>query len=116
MLTPNEISHLTPAQVQAGCDQIDQNIVRVLQKIDEDFAQCVQILTERLLPAVAVYGENSQQIWESVKVRRRLSLANVFFFFVLEEAKTKCWMVMTVLEILFRGISEHKTDARLRWR
>lgn len=69
MLSQSEISQLNPSQIQAGCDQIDQSIVRVLQKIDEDFAKSVQILNERILPAVQVYGENSQQIWESVKVR-----------------------------------------------
>ncbi|KAI5481572.1 DASH complex subunit ASK1 [Pseudohyphozyma bogoriensis] len=67
MLTEEEIHRLTPQDCQAACDQIDQNLVGVLQEIDECLSQADLIVNLRLLPAVQKYGENSQQIWESVK-------------------------------------------------
>jgi hypothetical protein len=67
-LTDEEIATLGPGEVHAACDQIDQHISTVLQQIDENFAQANLVLNQRILPAVQKYGENSQQIWESVKV------------------------------------------------
>ena len=75
MLTEYEISQMSSADVQAACDQIDQNMVGVLSKMDEEFSKANQILFERILPAVAKYGESSQEIWESVKVRRLAALS-----------------------------------------
>ena len=67
MLTDDEIASLSAADVQAACDQLDQNTVGVLQQIDENFAKANLVLNQRILPAVQRYGENSLQIWESVK-------------------------------------------------
>ena len=68
MLSEYEISQMSSADVQAACDQIDQNMVGVLSKMDEEFSKANQILFERILPAVSKFGESSQEIWESVKV------------------------------------------------
>ncbi|ORY79274.1 hypothetical protein BCR35DRAFT_291559 [Leucosporidium creatinivorum] len=67
MLRPDDIVRLSPSEIQAASDQIDQNMVVLLQKIEENFARCNQIVIERILPAVTQHGENSQRIYESVK-------------------------------------------------
>ena len=73
MLSDDEIARLTPAECLAASTQIDANLVGVLQEIDASLSEANQIINQRILPAVQKYGENSQQIWESVKVRRRAS-------------------------------------------
>ena len=95
MLRTEDIVRLTPSEIQAASDQIDQNMVVLLQKIEENFARCNQVVVERILPAVTQHGENSQRIYESVKVRlsqRKGATAS------------KLTVVRsTVLEALFRG-------------
>lgn len=63
---------LSPAELQAATDQLDQNLVLLLRRVEENFARCNQVVTERILPAVEVHGENSARIYESIKVRPRL--------------------------------------------
>ncbi|GAA5954525.1 hypothetical protein JCM21900_005976 [Sporobolomyces salmonicolor] len=70
MLSADEISQLSPSELQAATDQLDQNMVLLLQRIEENFAQCNQLVTERLLPAVEQHGENSARIYESIKFWR----------------------------------------------
>lgn len=69
MLPEDEIMSLSPPELQAAMDQLDQNLVLVLQQIEENFAACNQVVTERILPAVEQHGENSARIYESIKVR-----------------------------------------------
>ncbi|GAA5899790.1 hypothetical protein JCM5296_004222 [Sporobolomyces johnsonii] len=70
MLSADEISQLSPSELQAATDQLDQNMVLLLQRIEENFAQCNQLVIERLLPAVEQHGENSARIYESIKFWR----------------------------------------------
>ncbi|KAM0788349.1 hypothetical protein ACM66B_001490 [Microbotryomycetes sp. NB124-2] len=70
MLRAEDVQRLQPSDVQAASDQIDQNMVVLLQRIEENFARCNQIVVERILPAVTQHGENSQRIYESVKFWR----------------------------------------------
>lgn len=72
MLPQEEIMQLSPAELQAATDQLDQNLVLLLRRVEENFAKCNQVVTERILPAVEVHGENSARIYESIKVRSRL--------------------------------------------
>ncbi|KAK4058373.1 hypothetical protein OIO90_000531 [Microbotryomycetes sp. JL221] len=67
MLRTEDIQRLAPTDVQSASDQIDQNMVVLLQRIEENFARCNSIVIERILPAVTQHGENSQRIYESVK-------------------------------------------------
>lgn len=68
MLSESEISSLTSIEIQIACDQIDQNMVTVLGKIDEDFAKCNSILFDEIIPTVGKFEQNSAEIWESIKV------------------------------------------------
>ncbi|BGP46535.1 hypothetical protein JCM10450v2_002380 [Rhodotorula kratochvilovae] len=70
MLSQDEVLALSPAELQAATDQLDQNLVLLLQRVEENFARCNEIVTERILPAVEVHGENSQRIFQSVKFWR----------------------------------------------
>lgn len=75
MLSQDEVMQLSPAELQAATDQLDQNLVLLLQRVEENFARCNEIVTERIIPAVEVHGENSQRIYQSVKVRSSPSLS-----------------------------------------
>ncbi|BGP23220.1 DASH complex subunit ASK1 [Rhodotorula toruloides] len=70
MLPQEEILQLSPAELQAATDQLDQNLVLLLRRVEENFARCNQVVTERILPAVEVHGENSARIYESIKFWR----------------------------------------------
>ncbi|GAA5839816.1 hypothetical protein JCM11251_001223 [Rhodosporidiobolus azoricus] len=70
MLPEDEIMQLSPQELQAASDQLDQNLVLVLQQIEENFARCNQVVTERILPAVEQHGENSARIYESIRFWR----------------------------------------------
>ncbi|GAA5887247.1 hypothetical protein JCM6882_002462 [Rhodosporidiobolus microsporus] len=70
MLPEDEVMQLSPQELQAAMDQLDQNLVLVLQQIEENFAHCNQVVTERILPAVEQHGENSARIYESIKFWR----------------------------------------------
>ncbi|KAK4051881.1 hypothetical protein OIV83_002586 [Microbotryomycetes sp. JL201] len=70
MLRAEDVQRMQPTDVQAASDQIDQNMVILLQRIEENFARCNQTVVERILPAVTQHGENSQRIYESVKFWR----------------------------------------------
>ncbi|GAA6034893.1 hypothetical protein JCM8097_009354 [Rhodosporidiobolus ruineniae] len=70
MLSEDQISELSPQELQAAMDQLDQNLVLVLQEIEENFALCNNTVTERIIPAVAQHGENSMRIYESIKFWR----------------------------------------------
>ncbi|BGP06473.1 hypothetical protein JCM10049v2_002295 [Rhodotorula toruloides] len=70
MLPQEEIMQLSPAELQAATDQLDQNLVLLLRRVEENFARCNQVVTERILPAVEVHGENSARIYESIKFWR----------------------------------------------
>ncbi|GAA6000434.1 hypothetical protein JCM10207_008009 [Rhodosporidiobolus poonsookiae] len=70
MLTPDEVHQLSPAELQAATDQLDQHMVLLLQRTEEHFARANQIVTERILPAVQQHGENSARIFESIKFWR----------------------------------------------
>lgn len=97
MLAVEEIQRLNASDIQAASDQIDQNMVVLLQRIEENFARCNQVVIERILPAVAQHGENSQRIYESVKVSS-LRL----------HARTRARELITsrpVLETVLRGCS-----------
>ncbi|SCV71144.1 BQ2448_2732 [Microbotryum intermedium] len=87
MLRPEDIVRLTLSDVQAASDQIDQNMVLLLQRIEENFDKCNQVVTERILPAVQQHGENSRRIYESVKFWRpffekaaRIKLTDPFLY------------------------------------
>ncbi|GAA5998390.1 DASH complex subunit ASK1 [Rhodotorula paludigena] len=67
MLSQDEIAQLSPAELQAATDQLDQNLVLLLQRIEENFARCNEVVTERILPAVEQHGENSARIFQSIK-------------------------------------------------
>lgn len=71
MLSDAELSRLGPTECAALCEQVDQNIVSVLQKIDESFVASTRTITDVLLPSVEAYGRDSKEIWDSVKVRGR---------------------------------------------
>ena len=49
---------------------MDQILVSQLQRIEENFALSTQILNDVILQQVQKHGENSQAIYESIKVRR----------------------------------------------
>ncbi|GAA5851268.1 hypothetical protein JCM3766R1_006046 [Sporobolomyces carnicolor] len=70
MLTQEQMQQLSPLELQAATDQLDQHLVLVLQQIEENFAKCNQVVTESLLPAVEQHGENSMRIYESIKFWR----------------------------------------------
>ncbi|GAA5976551.1 hypothetical protein JCM11641_001337 [Rhodosporidiobolus odoratus] len=70
MLPEDDIMQLSPQELQAATDQLDQNLVHLLQRVEENFARCNQIVTERILPAVEQHGENSARIFESIKFWR----------------------------------------------
>ncbi|BGP14354.1 hypothetical protein JCM10213_004481 [Rhodosporidiobolus nylandii] len=70
MLPEEEVMQLTPQELQAATDQLDQNLVLLLQRVEENFAQCNALVTERILPAVEVHGENSARIYDSIKFWR----------------------------------------------
>ncbi|GAA6005871.1 hypothetical protein JCM11491_004042 [Sporobolomyces phaffii] len=70
MLTREQMQHLSPQELQAATDQLDQHLVFVLQQIEENFAKCNQVVVEGLLPAVEQHGENSMRIYESIKFWR----------------------------------------------
>ncbi|GAA6062643.1 hypothetical protein JCM10212_003455 [Sporobolomyces blumeae] len=70
MLSQAELSQLSPQELQAATDQLDQHLILVLQKIEENFAKCNQVVVEALLPAVEQHGENSAKIYESIKFWR----------------------------------------------
>ena len=74
MLSDAELSRLGPTECAALCEQVDQNIVSVLQRIDESFVASTRTITDVLLPSVEAYGRDSKEIWDSVKVRNRASL------------------------------------------
>lgn len=59
---------MSPQELQAATDQLDQHLILILQQIEENFAKCNQIVVESLLPAVEQHGENSMRIYESIKV------------------------------------------------
>ncbi|SCZ99460.1 BZ3500_MvSof-1268-A1-R1_Chr3-1g06021 [Microbotryum saponariae] len=87
MLCPEEIVRLTLSDVQAASDQIDQNMVLLLQRIEENFDKCNQVVIGRILPAVQQHGENSRRIYESVKFWRpffenaaRIKLTDPFLY------------------------------------
>lgn len=54
--------------MQAATSQIDQILIVKLQAIDSYFAQCTQIVSDHILAKVQKHGENSQAIYESIKV------------------------------------------------
>lgn len=70
MLTPEEIATLNPTECAALCQQVDQNILDTLQKIDDNFVGATRTVTDRLIPAVEGYGRSSKVVWDSVKVGR----------------------------------------------
>jgi DASH complex subunit ASK1 len=89
MLPEDEVMQLSPPELQAAMDQLDQNLVLVLQQIEENFAACNQVVTERILPAVEQHGENSARIYESIKVRR---ICHHFFAFLADfHRKLQFW-------------------------
>ncbi|GAA5921575.1 hypothetical protein JCM3775_003113 [Rhodotorula graminis] len=70
MLSHDEVMQLSPAEVQSATDQLDQNLVLLLQRVEENFARCNEIVTERILASFEVHGENTQRINQSVKFWR----------------------------------------------
>lgn len=68
MLTEEQMYQMSPQELQAATDQLDQHLILILQQIEENFAKCNQIVVESLLPAVEQHGENSMRIYESIKV------------------------------------------------
>ncbi|GAA5886124.1 hypothetical protein JCM16303_000052 [Sporobolomyces ruberrimus] len=70
MLTLDQMQQLSPQELQAATDQLDQHLVLILQQIEENFAKCNQVVVESLLPAVEQHGENSMRIYESIKFWR----------------------------------------------
>ncbi|GAA5947873.1 hypothetical protein JCM3765_001122 [Sporobolomyces pararoseus] len=70
MLSPEQMQQLSPQELQAATDQLDQHLVLILQQIEENFAKCNQVVVEDLLPAVEQHGENSMRIYESIKFWR----------------------------------------------
>lgn len=119
-LTEADIHSIPPSEIQATCDQLDQGTIVILQQIDENFAKANQVLNERILPGVQRHGENSQQIWESVKVSPK-EVVNSFGLTRIEMGvkghdanmiRVRC---CSVLAVLLRKCSEHETQrARLR--
>jgi len=75
MLSHDEVMQLTPAELQSATDQLDQNLVLLLQRVEENFARCNEIVTERIMPNIEIHGENTQRIYQSVKVRPPPSLS-----------------------------------------
>ena len=69
LLSDEELERLNALQVAALNEQLDQNIVNTLQRIDANFAASTQLITDGILPALENYGRSSKQIWDSVKVR-----------------------------------------------
>jgi len=49
---------------------MDQILVSQLQRIEENFALSTQILNDVILHQVQKHGENSQAIYESIKVSK----------------------------------------------
>ncbi|GAA5929039.1 uncharacterized protein JCM15063_004029 [Sporobolomyces koalae] len=70
MLSTDQMQQLSPLELQAATDQLDQHLILVLQQIEENFAKCNQVVVESLLPAVEQHGENSMRIFESIKFWR----------------------------------------------
>lgn len=112
MLSIEEIQRLTPSDIQAASDQIDQNMVILLQRIEEDFARCNQVVIERILPAVAQHGENSQRIYESVKVR----LSVLPCYFALIDASRRCSSGSRSLRLQLLSATSTKTMKRSKAR
>ncbi|GAA5995977.1 hypothetical protein JCM5350_006980 [Sporobolomyces pararoseus] len=70
MLSSSQMQQLSPQELQAASDQLDQHLVLILQQIEENFSKCNQVVVESLLPAVEQHGENSMRIYESIKFWR----------------------------------------------
>lgn len=69
LLSEDEIARLSPGQLASLNEQLDQNILHTLQRIDANFAGCTRTITDGILPALEGYGRSSKQVWDSVKVR-----------------------------------------------
>ncbi|POY72466.1 hypothetical protein BMF94_4292 [Rhodotorula taiwanensis] len=67
MLTSEEMARMSPAELQAAIDQIDQLQIRSLRGIDEEFDRGNRIILDEIIPLVEQYGENSAKIYESIK-------------------------------------------------
>ncbi|GAA5905437.1 uncharacterized protein JCM6883_006395 [Sporobolomyces salmoneus] len=70
MLTSEQMQQLSPQELQAATEQLDQHLILVLRQIEENFAKCNQVVVEELLPSVEQHGENSVRIYESIKFWR----------------------------------------------
>lgn len=77
MLTREQMEQLSAQELQSAAMQLDQYLVHVLRKIDENFAKCHEVITEGLLPAVEQHGENSMRVYESTKVSSQDSLVSL---------------------------------------
>ncbi|KAG0175509.1 DASH complex subunit ask1 [Apophysomyces sp. BC1034] len=54
---------LTDEEADAEIERLQQNITLSLQAIDQNFARCHQIVSERFLPTVDRLAEASQRVW-----------------------------------------------------
>lgn len=79
MLSSLQMQQLSPQELQAASDQLDQHLVLILQQIEENFSKCNQVVVESLLPAVEQHGENSMRIYESIKVSEKFQLILLSF-------------------------------------
>ena len=60
---------------KAELEQIQQEITLTLQEIDQNFARCVQIVSEGIIPEIARYKVASQGVWDGLKVQRLIVFA-----------------------------------------
>lgn len=67
-LTEAQIRMLSASQCLHLTDQLDQELLSLMQSLDGHFLRATGIITEKILPNVEKYGENSRDIWEAVKV------------------------------------------------